>query len=141
MNENEIRSTWVDRELPILRTVLARLDSGRDDIVDLRDVAADTGLSVDQTFVGAQALADAQPPFLALDAGHVHRVFERGRRTVGTWPSAEQLVDEIVRVIAHEAETADEPERKSRLRTTADTLAGVVRDIAIAAAGAKLGEM
>ena len=50
---------------------------------------------------------------------------------LGSWPSAEQLLDElIVALETAEAET-DDPAEKTRLRGALDTLRGAGREIAI----------
>jgi len=121
--------TWTSRDLPILRAVLARVDAL--EVVGVADITADTGLSRNEVWAGLRALESAQPPYLELDAGHVDTVFERGRRIVGTWPSADELVDRLASALHAAAEEETEPDRKNRFRVAAEAIAGTAKDLAV----------
>jgi hypothetical protein len=69
-------------------------------------------------------LSTAQPPFLEVEGGVVVAVTERARTKLGTWPSAESLVDALAAAFAEAAEREKEPVAKGRLRTVADGLGG-----------------
>jgi len=64
--------------------------------------------------------------------GSIDRVYERGRRELGTWPTPENVLAELVAALSKAADEEDEPERKTRLRSTAEALSGFARDVAVA---------
>jgi hypothetical protein len=144
-----IAETWSWRELPILAAALRWLDSG-DHLVMLEDLRAEVGLDVAQMRAGLRALEQADPPYIAVNytmagpsvvGGHLDMVFERGRRELGSWPSAEGVLDQLVAALDRAAELELEPERKSRLRAVADLLGGMARKIAISAIASRLGQL
>lgn len=100
--------TWATRELPILRGALQRLDAG-DDFPDLHEVREALGLDSKQMDAGLRALESASPPYIELEwAGYfVKSVGERARRELGTWPSAETVVDRLAAALADAAERRD----------------------------------
>ncbi len=134
--------TWASRELPILRVALRRLDGG-EDFVGLTVLSEDTGLDVDATRIGLRALADAYYLEVRWVAPVEMSLFtaatKRARRELGTWPTADSLVDQLVAALRADAEAEHEPERRSRVRTAADVLAGMARDIAVSVIATRLG--
>lgn len=135
-----LESTWTTRELPILRVALRRLDAG-EMFPNLEEIRAEVGLDVTQMRAGLRALEHALPPYIEVAytmagpdrvGGHVADVSERARRELGTWPSAETVVDRLATALAEAADAEDEPERKGKLRTARDVLAGMAREVAVA---------
>jgi predicted metal-dependent phosphoesterase TrpH len=103
-------------------------------------------LEAAQMYAGLRALADAA--YIDLESprhgpemvgGYISQVRERTRRELGSWPSADSVVDQLVEALSQAAESEPEPERKSRLRSAADLLGGMARDIAVAAVSSRLG--
>jgi hypothetical protein len=145
-----LESTWASRELPILRAALRRLDAGAD-YADLEEIRQEVGLSGEQLLAGLRALESADPPYLEFEmamgwseeqaSGSVDAVSERARRELGTWPSAESLVEALAAAYAQAAEAEQEPEEKRRLRAVADGLRGAVRDVAVAVIARQLGDL
>ena len=76
-----------------------------------------------------------------LDAvgGHVSSVGERTRRELGTWPSADSIVEQLVATLREAGDQEPDPARKSRLATAASVLGDTARQIAVAVISAKLG--
>jgi hypothetical protein len=136
----EPQSTWGPRELPILTVALRRLDAG-EDVAEFADLANETGLSHDQLWAGLRALETAQPPFIELDGKDIWGVTERARRELGTWPSADSIVDELAAAFAQAAEAEKEPAKKKRLRAVADGLGSALRDIAVGVISKRLGDL
>jgi len=66
-----------------------------------------------------RALAAASPPCIDLDAMHVIQVRGRARRELGTWPSADALLEQLVAALTAAADAEPEPERKGRLKAAA----------------------
>jgi hypothetical protein len=50
---------------------------------------------------------------------------------LGSWPSAEQLLNELITALEQAEATSTDPDEKSRLRAALDTLTGAGRDIAV----------
>jgi hypothetical protein len=136
----EPQSTWAPRELPILTVALRRLDAG-EDAVDFTDIANETGLTDDQLWAGVRALQTAQPPYIEVDGRAVWGVTERARRELGTWPSADSIVDALAAAFARAAEAEEEPAKKKRLRAVADGLGSALRDIAVGVISKRLGDL
>lgn len=136
--------TWTTRELPILRRILARIDSG-DGFIELRTLASELPeIPPEQIRIGIEALEDAgyiDVTFMMGRplAGHVDRVHERARRELGTWPTPEGLVAEIVVAFEHAAAQTDEPERRTKLQAVADALGGFARDVAVGVVSKHVG--
>jgi hypothetical protein len=68
-------------------------------------------------------------------------VCERARRELGSWPTADTIVEQIVRARAQAAEDESDPEEKSRFRTLAEGVGGMARDIVVGATAAQLGQL
>jgi hypothetical protein len=144
----ELHETWTTRELPILRAALARLDRG-DDYADLDELRVELGLTAGEIFAAVDALGNASPPYLDVDLrngwdgvrspGTIDRVYERTRRELGTWPTAENVVADIAAALRTAAEEADEPQETNRLRAAADALTGFARDVAVAVVARHVG--
>ncbi len=139
--------TWATRELPILRAALRRIDAG-EDLPTLEDIRAEAGLDVVQMRAGLMALDGAWPAYLEVThylggagvvGGHVSAVRERARRELGTWPSAEALVDRLGAAFAQAADNETDPQRKSLLRTGGEAVALFGRDVAVGVIAAQLG--
>jgi len=136
-----LRETWTERELPLLRSALAQLDAGAES-VELDELRVSLGMPAAQMLAAVEALATATPPYIDAtirngwdgerSPGSIDRVYERARRELGTWPTAENVLAELVAALSKAADEEAEPERKTRLRSTAEALSGFARDVAVA---------
>jgi len=135
----DVEATWASRELPILRAALRRIDAGARG-VELAEIQQETGLSSDEMWAGISALKSADPPYIDVHlsggwgteaSGLLTDVSERTRRELGSWPSAESLVDQLAQALRVAAEQEEEPQRRSRLSAAAETLGSVAREVAI----------
>lgn len=139
-NTTALVSTWTTRELPILRAALERLDVGAH-FVSLEEIRAAAGLDVAQMRAGLNALEQASPPYVSVSytmgggtthiPGHLDSVSERARRELGTWPSAETVVDRLAKALADAADQEQEPARKGKLRVAAEALVSFGRVISV----------
>jgi hypothetical protein len=146
----EIPETWTKRELPVLASVLRRFDAG-ELLVDLEDVRAELEMPGPQMWMAVTALRDASPPYIELElsggwgdlhaGGVVTRVYERTRRELGSWPSPEGVLEQLVAALQEAAEREPEPDRKGRLRAAADALGSVARDLAVRVIADRLGRL
>ena len=125
---------------PVLREALRRLDGG-DNFPDLEEIRQAAGLTGPDVWAAIQALKNASPPYLDVQltsgwsedyaSGNLKAVHERARRELGSWPSADALVDRLVEALGEVADAEQEPERKGKIRAAADTLGGIARDVAV----------
>lgn len=139
--------TWSTRELPILRSVLERVDSGAY-YVDLKRVQAEIGLGDDQMRAGLIALERADPPYLEIQwlmrsqaKGNIKSVSERARRGLGTWPTSDDVLARLVAALQAQAEGESDPAQRSRLSEAARVIGGVARDVVVAVFSQKLGTL
>jgi hypothetical protein len=151
MRENrrmaDVEDTWTRRELPILRAALRRVDNGEE--LDLEHIRLDTGLPGFELRRGLQALQEAGYLEVYLASGWsddhagglLSGVSERTRRELGSWPSAHTLVDDLVRALQQAADEEQEPERKSKLRAAADTVATIANQVAIRVIADRIGSI
>jgi hypothetical protein len=138
MSDDAVSYTRTTRELPILQAALRRVDGGELNPT-LDDIRAELGLDGVQMYVALDVLEKSEylelmraggvrPDFIG---GSVSRVLERTRRELGSWPSAEGLLAQMVEALSEEAEAEEEPERKARLRAALDVLTGTGRQIVV----------
>ena len=128
MNEE----TWSWREAPLLRIALRETDAGRQ--VEFAALADETGLDQRVVWQTMKRLRDAgylEAYLAGANGGVVSEVTERTRRELGSWPSPESLLDQLVRTFEEAAERETEPERKSRLRAVAEGLGGAGRTVTL----------
>ena len=149
MTDEPLPETWTTRELPILQAILRRVDSG-EDRPDLADIGADTGIPPLQLTAGVEALYNANPPYLDFESasgwgpdryggGYVSMVSERARREVGTWPSADSMLQQLIDALERAADTEPREEERSRIRSVAAYLGGAGRDFAVQVLASRLG--
>jgi hypothetical protein len=149
-----VEDTWARRELPILLAAYRRVESGErpSPVGQFEEMRQELGMTVRDLELGLAALADADPPYIELQlaggwseekagGGYVDAVTERTRRELGTWPTADSLVDQLVEALGRAADDELEPERKGRLRQAADVIGGMARDVAVAVISARIGRV
>ena len=71
--------------------------------------------------------------------GWVTMVTERGRRELGTWPSADLVLEQLFGALEAAAAREPQEEAKGKIRATVEYLGGAGRDIAVQALAARLG--
>jgi len=143
-----LEMTWATRELPILRAALVRLERG-DDYADLDEIREELGLAPPAIKQAVEGLATATPPYIDAELhngwdgvhspGTIDTVLERGRRELGTWPTAENIVSDIAAALRSAADDATEPEQRSRLQAVATALGGFARDVAVGVVAKHVG--
>ena len=123
-----LASTWATRELPILAAAFRRVDAReRSSVGQPEEIRQELGFTPKVLLAGLNALEGADPPYLEFEVaggwtneraggGYITGVSERARRELGTWPSADNLVEQLVAALTKAANEETEPERKSRLR-------------------------
>ena len=127
---------------------MARFDSG-DFLIDLQALQSELpGLEPAQLRAALIALDDAGYLKVSFTmggpdrvTGHIDRVYERTRRELGSWPTAEVVVDALAAELEAAADAEEEPEQKGKLRAAGETLAGAARDLAVQVLAARLGQL
>lgn len=132
-------STWQERELPFLAEALRQLEAGEVDEPGITAIAESAGLTEREALLAARALDGA---YIAMrwmpgrggrapEHGMVRAVSPEGRRAVGTWPSAEAVLADLVAALREEADREADPKRRGALQRLADEIAGVAHDVAV----------
>jgi hypothetical protein len=97
-------SRWATTDLPFLVEVARRFDEG-DTFPSLDELRQSLGLDVAEARRAIDGLSNADPPFMEVRlsmagpdhiGGFATRMTERGLRTVGSWPSPENIVDDLL---------------------------------------------
>jgi hypothetical protein len=142
-----MENTWAERDLPILKSALRRLDSG-ESFPQLEDIRNEVGLSVVQMRLGIDALCGAYPPYMTVRinltgpdrvGGFVESASERARRELGTWPSASSIVDDLVVALNQAADSEPRKDSSSKLRGAAQVLGDSAKQIFIEVIASKIG--
>jgi hypothetical protein len=132
-----VESTWESREIPVLSAVVELL-AEPDRVfggVSVAEVAQRTELPVDSVFASLQTLGDDYVQIRYVLAGgdlgrqRVTGVTSEARRAVGQWPSADAVLKNLMANLAEAEQREQDPERKTKLRSVLDALAGVSRDV------------
>lgn len=136
-----MEETWFSRDLPILEAVVAICDETGDH-ADRSHIAGRTRFDDETVKRALFALAAEEPAFF--DYSDTSTFAGRGidfirdptghaRRTVGSWPTPENLADRIVAALNEAADEETDPEKQSKLRHAADVgkgaMAGVISTV------------
>lgn len=133
MGVEPLRERWQDRDFPVL-VAAARLLEESDETPGLEELVHASELDRDEV---VRALTALDGPYLVgtrldtfkgLVAYHVEGLTERGRRTVGIWPSGE-AVDALVSALRQAEQATDDPEERSALRRAGGAVATVSREV------------
>jgi hypothetical protein len=130
-----VEDTWAVRDVPVLSAVVELLDHSY--MVTVSDVAEKTGLDLAEV---ARSLDSMDPTFVDFrktETGgdprfwYVNRVTPEARQAVGQWPTAEGLVDRLVKAFGDAADHEEDAERHYQLRQAAGLIGETVRDVAV----------
>jgi hypothetical protein len=130
-------STWEDRDLPVLRAVV-RIEDDTQHHVRAEQIKEATGLDDKDVQRALGALARENPPFFEIiDASSMGGTFYMGavnctghaRRTVGSWPTPDNLADRIIAGLQEAADNAPSEEERSRARKVLDGVGGVGKGV------------
>lgn len=132
-----MESTWESRDLPVLQAIVGICDE-TGAAADRAAVAERTGLNEGTVRAAFFALAAEQPAFFR--HGDTSRLARRdidyaldptghARRTVGSWPTPENLADRIVAALNEAAEQAPTPDDRTKLKKAAEAVSGVGKGV------------
>jgi hypothetical protein len=138
-----VEDTWGVRDVPVLGAVVELLD--RSYMVTVSDIAERTGLELGEVARSLDAMDPTFVDFRKTETGgdprfwYVNRVTPEARRAVGQWPTAEGLVDRLVKALNDVADREEDAERHYQLRQAAGLLGETVRDVAVRVAAEVIG--
>jgi hypothetical protein len=121
--------------MPVLNAVVALLEHSY--MVTVSDIAERTGLELAEVARSLDAMDPTYVDFRKTETGgdptfwYVLKVTPEARQAVGQWPTAEGLIDQLVKAFRDAAENEDDPERHYQLRQAAGLLENDIRDIAL----------
>ena len=130
-----MEDTWGVRDVPVLSAVVELLDHSY--MVTVSDVAAKTGLDLAEVSRSLDSMDPTFVDFRKTETGgdprfwYVNRVTPEARQAVGQWPTAEGLVDRLVKAFSDAADREEDAERHYQLRQAAGLLGETVRDVAL----------
>jgi hypothetical protein len=129
-----MESTWPGRDLPVLRAIV-EIDDRTGESLTPDDLTRATGIAYADVARALRALASERPPFfeystvadgsvviIANPTGHA-------RRTVGQWPTPEDLADQIITALEDAATNASSEEERSRARKMLDGAKGIGKGV------------
>jgi DNA-binding MarR family transcriptional regulator len=130
-----VEDTWGNRDVPVLNAVVALLEHSY--MVTVSDIALRTGLDQADVTRSLDAMDPVYLDFRKTETGgdstfwYVLKVTPEGRRVVGQWPSAEGLIDRLVKGFSDAADHEEDAEKHYQLRQAASLLSDSVRDVAV----------
>ena len=135
------RNTWAERDLPVLQILVDRFEDGAN-LVEAREVADALDIDRPQANVSFRALANAG--YLAdltetYEGASTSGITGRARREVGTWPTAESVMNELVAALASAEQHESDPERRDKVVAVRQALTGFLRDVAVGVLSNTLG--
>jgi hypothetical protein len=140
-----VEDTWAVRDVPVLSAVVELLDHSY--MVTVSDVAEKTALDLAEVSRSLEAMDPTFVDFRKTETGgdprfwYVNRVTPEARQAIGQWPTAESLVDRLVKAFGDAADHEEDAERHYQLRQAAGLLGETVRDVAVRVAATITGPL
>lgn len=129
---DKLPDVWASRDFPVLREVARRIDAG-DPMPAVTDVAADTGLAVEEVQRAAEALKRrGLVDYLDGWGGgplNFRELSGEAYLVTGLHPNGDEVVSQLMSAIDQAVEQIDDPAEKPRLRALRDAVGGVSRDV------------
>ncbi|MGW3791289.1 hypothetical protein ACWD8I_08990 [Micromonospora arida] len=131
--------TWEERDLPVLRAIVEMSDEGAW-YIEPHEIAERIGFDETTVKYALFALAGELPPFFnykdistydGRDIGFISQPTGHARRTVGTWPTPENLADRLVQAMASAADQEPDEEKRGRLKAAASWFGNAGRDVLV----------
>jgi hypothetical protein len=141
----DMEDTWGVRDVPVLSAVVELLDHSY--MVTVSDIAERTGLDLAEVARSLDAMDPAFVDFRKTETGgdprfwYVNRVTPEARQAIGQWPTAEGLIDRLVKAFSDAADHEQDAERHYQLRQAAGLLGETVRDVAVRVAATITGPL
>lgn len=116
-------------------------------MVTVSDIAERTGLELAEVARSLDAMDPTFVDFRKTETGgdprfwYVNRVTPEARQALGQWPTAEGLVDRLVKAFSDAADHEQDAERHYQLRQAAGLLGETVHDVAVRVAATITGPL
>jgi hypothetical protein len=129
----------------VLNAVVELLDHSY--IVTVSDIGERTGLDLAEVARSLDAMDPTFVDFRKTETGgdprfwYVNRVTPEARQAVGQWPTAEGLIDRLVKAFSDAADHEQDAERHYQLRQVAGLLGETARDVAVRVAATITGPL
>lgn len=129
----------------MLNAVVELLDHSY--MVTVSDIAERTGLDLAEVARSLDAMDPVFVDFRKTETGgdprfwYVNRVTPEARQAIGQWPTAEELIDRLVKAFSDAADHEQDAERHYQLRQAAGLLGETVRDVAVRVAATVTGPL
>jgi len=140
-----VEDTWGVRDVPVLNAVVELLNHSY--MVTVSDIGERTGLDLAEVARSLDAMDPTFVDFRKTETGgdprfwYVNRVTPEARQAVGQWPTAEGLIDRLVKAFSDAADHEQDAERHYQLRQAAGLLGETVRDVAVRVAATITGPL
>jgi hypothetical protein len=140
-----VEDTWAVRDVPVLSAVVELLDHSY--MVTVSDIGERTGLDLAEVARSLDAMDPRFVDFRKTETGgdprfwYVNRVTPEARQAIGQWPTAEGLIDRLVKAFSDAADHEQDAERHYQLRQAAGLLGETVRDVAVRVAATVTGPL
>ena len=138
-----MEDTWGVRDVPVLNAVVELLNHSY--MVTVSDIGERTGLDLAEVARSLDAMDPTFVDFRKTETGgdprfwYVNRVTPEARQAVGQWPTAEGLIDRLVKAFSDAADHEQDAERHYQLRQVAGLLGETVHDVAVRVAATITG--
>jgi hypothetical protein len=138
-----VEDTWGVRDVPVLNAVVELLNHSY--MVTVSDIGERTGLDLAEVARSLDAMDPTFVDFRKTETGgdprfwYVNRVTPEARQAVGQWPTAEGLIDRLVKAFSDAADHEQDAERHYQLRQAAGLLGETVHDVAVRVAATITG--
>lgn len=130
-----MESTWESRDLPVLEAIVQLLDETGDS-VEGEQIVKRTGFDSQTVALAVKALQGEDPPFFdarvirraafrPLEVVSVSNLTGHARRTVGAWPTPENVIARLAAALEEVAATENDPVRRSKLKDAAAVVGGI----------------
>ncbi|NYD20954.1 hypothetical protein [Kineococcus aurantiacus] len=138
-------TSWTERDLPVLQWLAQRLDpidaydvSGPEPIADALGIPLDSAKAALRN-LARDGLIRGIPVGELPYPIRISEVTPDGLRAAGAWPSPDSVVDALVRELHARADTASDPEEKTRWQRMAEQVGGTAREIFVGVVTAQIG--
>lgn len=130
--------TWHNRDLPVLREVVTRIDAQTRAKLPFKELTAALDFDDDTTSRALAALERDDLVTLKWDIRgdwariqSIDDVSADAYRQVGAWPTPDTAADRLIAALEHLAATTDNDDERTRVRKILDGFAGSGRQIAV----------
>lgn len=139
-----LSDTWLSRELPVLRLVVAALDERPGWPAEVEEIEhgmddADFARAVQRLEHGGYLVAEWATMLGSTELMAVTSVTKPALEATGAWPTSDVAADRLLTALKELADGGRTDDVRSRARRALDAMSGAGRDIAVGVATAAIG--